>query len=187
MKRKFSSLVVITGIFCACLSNLRAQENSHTAGDIVTDQYGFEMVYVPSGTVQMGIDIDVFSELVTTGIFSEFGGENLIPLQEDAGVFETYETTVQGFWMDRYEVTVDEYERIVLQCFSTNTCSDNHLPQLLTWNEAVRFCAGRGARLPMEHEWEYAASGSENLIFPWGNELMDKRKGSRLMYNQGYG
>ena len=171
MKRVFFILFIVMLFPYTFLTNLQAQENSTIEGEIVTDRLGFEMVYVPSGTVQMGIDVDVFLDLVTTGIFADFGGENLISLQKDSGVFETYEATVQGFWVDRYEVTVDKYERIVLQCSSTNTCSDNFLPQLLTWDEAVRFCAGRGARLLTEPEWEYTASGSDNLLFPWGNEL----------------
>lgn len=36
--------------------------------------------------------------------------------------------------------------------------------------DAIAYCAGRGARLPTQEEWEYAARGPERRIFPWGDE-----------------
>jgi formylglycine-generating enzyme required for sulfatase activity len=182
MKRVSPIFTMVMVSFCILLANVQAQENSDTTLEIVTDPLGFEMIYVPSGTVQMGIERDVFSEMAITGIFSEYaGGVTGIEIQESYGVFETYEITLQGFWIDKYEVTANQYERISLRCVELDNCSNSNLPQLLTWDDAIRFCAGRGSRLPTESEWEYAASGPDNFIFPWGNEL-----DAELVDNQEY-
>jgi formylglycine-generating enzyme required for sulfatase activity len=37
-------------------------------------------------------------------------------------------------------------------------------------NEARAYCSWRNARLPHEHEWQYAAQGNDGRIWPWGND-----------------
>lgn len=104
---------------------------------------GVEMALVPPGCFLMGRDD---------------GEANEQPAHEQC--FD------QPFWIDRYEVTNDQYGSVGY------FTGDNQPRDSVTWFEARDFCLSRDARLPTEREWEYAARGPDNLIYPWGDNFV---------------
>lgn len=74
------------------------------------------------------------------------------------------------------ERRVRECDTIPLSTLALPNSSSRIPLNCVNWLEAAAFCAWDGARLPTYAEWYYAAAGgTEDRVYPWGNEPTPSR------------
>jgi serine/threonine protein kinase len=110
---------------------------------------GVTMVLVPAGCFMMG---------------SGNGSNNEQPVHEQC--FN------EPFWIDKLEVTNERFGSVGCAPQSSDPAQPRNC---VNWVDANSHCEARGARLPTEREWEYAARGPSALTYPWGNSYDPSR------------
>ncbi|MBI2566299.1 MAG: SUMF1/EgtB/PvdO family nonheme iron enzyme [Candidatus Schekmanbacteria bacterium] len=125
-------------------------------------------VLVPAGEFQMGCDGTTPADSCDS-----YGDEDPV-----------HAVNLDAYYIDTYEVTSAQYKSCVTagSCTAANTggsCTYNasgkeqHPINCVDHYQATAYCAYAGRRLPTEAEWEKAARGTDQRIFPWGDTSPD--------------
>lgn len=115
------------------------------------------MALIPSGRFWMGVD-DHASNTIPAPSWAE----------EDAK--PRHEVNLPAFYIDRYEVSYGAFRKLFPE-FSLHGREATFPVTDVSWFDADRYCRAVGKRLPTEEEWEKAARGTDERLYPWGNEF----------------
>jgi formylglycine-generating enzyme required for sulfatase activity len=167
-----------------------------------------EMAYIPAGYVEMGSNDEEIDRAME--MFKDAEGVEPVRNWFDDEV-PKHKIWVNDFYLDKYEVTNREYMKFVNaggyvksifwskdgqewlsekkiripECFDDFRFNDpDHPVVCISWYEASAYAKWAGKRLPTESEWERAARGDSNSIFPWGDNTSVK-DGYRANYHPG--
>lgn len=168
-----AALVICIFSGCAAVRAAKTEPGEKTAPGANGAQAGIQWVTIPGGSFRMGAD-------------------NL-----DSDARPRHDVTVRTFQMSKTLTTFGQYKK----CVATGACTPPHvadgtcdvyndersghiaenLPEsfqgddqpvvCVDWEQARKFSAWAGGRLPTEAEWEYAArSAGKEQKYPWGDE-----------------
>lgn len=131
-----------------------AQPPKPKAAREITGKDGAPMVLVPAGEFMMGDD--------------NSGGDIERP---------AHPVYLDAFYIDQYEVTTARYTKFFKETnrsepkdWSADMAKQHGNKPVfgVDWHDATAYCAWAGRRLPTEAEWEKAARGTDQRIYPWG-------------------
>ncbi len=168
--KRFWSAALLCGMVLAHAGGVFAAESR---GNILTvkmpDSGSSDMIFVPAGEFLLG-STDKNIDWVMETFFSE-SREWYLDEMPSQKIY------MDAFYIDRFEVTVAEYQKFIQQTnrkkpkfFNDKRFNHPQHPVVgVQWQDANDYCKWTGKRLPNEGEWEKAARGEDGRMYPWGD------------------
>lgn len=120
-------------------------------GRYLSKKDGMELVLVPAGNFVMGSDMGAFDER------------------------PAHSVRLGAYLIDKHEVTNAQFERFVTSAgyspkgpWRRTARPRGHPVRFVTWHDAHAYATWAGRRLPTEAQWEKAARGEKQRVYPWG-------------------
>jgi iron(II)-dependent oxidoreductase len=138
-----------------------------------------DMVKIPEADFDFrvsGIEIEGLNDI---------GVDVQYPWEDSPRRFHDHPMHVKPFWIDKYPVTNAHFKTFLdathyhpqddlnfLRDWNNGTYPAGWDNKPVTWvslEDARAYAAWAGRRLPHEWEWQYAAQGTDERVYPWGN------------------
>ena len=138
-----------------------------------------DMVFIPGGEFIMGVNIPKDEQ-----------GKREVELSIDIDETPAHKIYVDGFYIDKYEVTNAQFKKFLkatsrksllidpVDKGATYNWKEDNYPEgqgdnpvvLVDFEDAKAYCEWKGRRLPTEEEWEKACRGDDGRKWSYGNE-----------------
>lgn len=118
--------------------------------------------------------------------FNDIGVDVQYPWEDSPRRYHQHPMRVNAFYIDKFPVTNAQFKKFLdaskyhpeddqnfLRDWTNGTYPEGWANKPVTWvsvEDARAYAAWAGKRLPHEWEWQYAAQGTDERLYPWGNE-----------------